>query len=317
MKNFNEIIMELPEMHRTALTWFFRNKGTEQTWPKPLSDGTLLASKAQGIYKPKWTKYCLSIRQSLRSRYADKELQVRSDGTWSLVYAQEASDPRSRDADYANRSLIACMEDRVPIGVLKQFSEIPVSRYQVLGVAMVLRHQEGYFLIEGFAVDGTVRGLESPQDLGVLVTIQEKEMNLAGAFDPDNIIDAREKTLTSIIRRRGQPNFRQQLLEIYGARCAITNCDVEEALEAVHILPYKGPQTNQPSNGLLLRADIHVLFDLGLIAVDTKTMKVLIASSLVGSSYAALNGNKLRLPKTQTFGPSKEALDQHRTWTGL
>jgi hypothetical protein len=317
MKNLDEIIVELPERHRTALIWFFRNSSTEQTWPKPLSDGTLLVSKAQGIYKPKWTKYCLSIRQSLKSRYADKELQVRSDGTWSLVYAKEASDPKSRDADYANRSLVTCMEDRVPIGVMRQISETPVSRYQVLGVAMVLRHYEGYFLIEGFAADGTVRGLESPQDLETLTTIREKEMDLAGAFDPDNIIDAREKTLTSIIRRRGQPNFRQQLLEIYGARCTVTDCDVEEALEAVHILQYKGPQTNHPSNGLLLRADIHVLFDLGLIAVDTNTMTVLIASPLVGSSYAELNGTRLRLPKIGAFNPSKEALDQHRAWTGL
>jgi len=317
MKNFNEIILELPERHRTALNWFLRNRGTEQTWPKPSPDGTLLASKAQGIYKPKWTKYCLSIRQSLRSRYADKELQVHSDGTWSLVYAQEASDPRSRDADYANRSLIACMEERVPIGVMKQISETPVSRYQVLGVAMVLRHHEGYFLIEGFAADGTVKGLESPQDLKALATIHEKEMDLAGAFDPENIIDAREKILTSIIRRRGQPNFRQQLLELYGARCAITNCGVEEALEAVHILPYKGPQTNHPSNGLLLRADIHVLFDLGLITVDTKTMTVMIASSLMGSCYAELNGARLHLPRTAAFNPSKDALDQHRAWSGL
>jgi hypothetical protein len=317
MKDFNEIILKLPDMHRTALTWFLRNRGTEQTWPKPLSDGTLLASKVQGIYKPKWTKYCLSIRQNLRSRYADKELQVRSDGTWSFVYAQEASDPRSRDADYANRSLIACMEDRVPIGVIKQISETPVSRYQVLGVAMVFRHYEGYFLIEGFAADGTVRGLESPKDLNALVTIQQEEMIQAGVFDPDNIIDAREKALASIIRRRGQPNFRQQLLEIYGTRCAVTNCDVVEALEAVHILPYKGPQTDHSSNGLLLRADIHVLFDLGLIAVDTRTMTLLISPSLMGSSYAGLSGTTLRLPETDAFNPSREALDQHRAWTGL
>ncbi len=317
MKNYNEIIIELPEIHRTALTWFFKNSGTEQTWPKPLSDGTLLVSKAQGIYKPKWTKYCLSIRQSLRSRYADKELQMHSDGTWSLVYAQEASAPKSRDADYANRSLIACIEDRVPIGVMKQVSDTPVSRYQVLGVAMVLRHYEGYFLIEGFAFDGTVRGFELPEDLEALTNNQEIKMDLAGEFEPDNIVDAREKTLASIIRRRGQPNFRKQLLEIYRARCAITNCDVEEALEAVHIVAYKGPQTNHPSNGLLLRADIHVLFDLGLITIDTKTMTVLIASSLVGSSYAGLSGTKLRLPKTRAFNPSKEALGQHRSWTGL
>ncbi len=317
MNIFNEIVGELPERHRTALTWFLRNRGTEQRWPKPLSDGTLLASKAQGIYKPKWSKYCLSIRQSIRSRYADKDLQMRPDGTWSLVYAQEVSDPRSRDADYANRSLIACMEERIPIGVLKQISDTPVSRYLVVGVAMVLKHHEGYFLIEGFAADGTVRGLESPQDLKTWATIQENEMELAGAFDSENIIDAREKILTSIIRRRGQPNFRQQLLEIYGARCAITNCSVEEALEAVHILPYKGPQTNHPSNGLLLRADIHVLFDLGLITVDTKTMTVVIASSLMGSCYAELNGARLHLPRTGAFNSSKDALDQHRAWSGL
>ncbi|MBA7688807.1 hypothetical protein ES703_97296 [subsurface metagenome] len=67
----------------------------------------------------------------------------------------------------------------------------------------------------------------------------------------------------------------------------------------------------------LLRADIHILFDLGLIAVDTNTMTVLIASGLVGTSYAELASTKLRLPKARTFSPSKEVLDQHRAWSGL
>lgn len=317
MKNFSELIVQLPERHRTALTWFFRHMGTEQTWPKPLPDGTLLASKAQGIYKPNWTKYCLSIRQSLSSRYTDQEPEIRSNGTWSFLYAEEASDPRSRDADYANRSLIACINDMVPVGVMRQTSEKPVSRYQILGVGVVLGHYEGHFLIEGFAATGLARGLESPEDLAALAAEQAKGIEVTEAFSPHSIIDAREKTLASIVRRRGQPEFRQTLLEVYGAKCAITGCDVQEALEAVHILPYRGPQTNHPSNGLLLRADIHILFDLGLISVDTKTMTILVASSLVGTSYGELAGTRLRLPKVGTLCPSQEALDQHRAWSGL
>ena len=317
MKNFNELIVRLPERHRTALTWFFRNMGTEQTWPKPLPDGTLLASKAQGIYKPNWTKYCLSIRQSLSSRYTDQEPEIRSNGTWSFLYAEEVSDPRSRDADYANRSVIACINDMVPVGVMRQTSEKPVSRYQILGVGVVLGHYEGHFLIEGFAATGLARGLESPEDLAALAAEQAKGIEVTDAFSPHSIIDAREKTLASIVRRRGQPEFRRRLFEVYGAKCAITGCDVQEALEAVHILPYRGPRTNHPSNGLLLRADIHLLFDLGLIAIDTTGMKVLLSPNLYSTSYAWLAGNNLRLPEEEACKPSVEALRQHRAWTGL
>ena len=58
-----------------------------------------------------------------------------------------------------------------------------------------------------------------------------------------------------------------------------------EVLEAAHILPYRGPDTNKVVNGLLLRADVHTLFDSGLIAVDVKNMTVLVDKSLEGSEY--------------------------------
>jgi len=317
MNTFDEIVETLAEKHRSALTWFFRNRDTQQRWPKPLSDGTLLASKAQGIYKPKWCKYCLSIRQSLRSRYADRDVQMRRDGTWSLVYAQEASDPRSRDADYANRSLIACMEETIPIGVLKQISHAPVSRYLVLGVALVLGHHEGYFLIEGFAADGAIRGQESPQALKIMATIQEGRMDLAGAFDPESIVDARERILTSIIRRRGQPKFRHALLEAYDGKCAITGCEAEDALEAAHITPYLGTETNRAANGLLLRADVHILFDMGLITVDTSNMTLLVSPDLQHTEYHILAGKHLRFPDNPSLAPNTEALNRHRSWAGL
>ncbi|WP_200883691.1 HNH endonuclease [Archangium violaceum] len=54
----------------------------------------------------------------------------------------------------------------------------------------------------------------------------------------------------------------------YGGRCALTDCEEPRVLEAAHIFPYHGPQTNHVTNGLLLRADLHVLFDLGLLRTE-------------------------------------------------
>jgi putative restriction endonuclease len=317
VENFGELSKRLPERHRAALVWFFENAGTERGWPNPLADGTILASRAKGIYKPKWTRYCLSIRQNLGSKYTDEELDVRSDGTWSLLYAQETADGRSRGGDYANRSMALCMSDKVPIGVMRQIAKRPVSRYSILGAGLVMDRYDNHFLIAGFSADGFMRGTGPGSDLRPLIASQERIAELAGAFSPNDARDAREKVIASIVRRRGQPAFRQRLLTAYSGKCAITGCNVETVLEAAHILSYRGPQMNHPSNGLLLRADIHVLFDLGRIAIDTSTMTVVIASELDGTCYAELGGGKLHLPDVKALCPSTEALDRHRALCGL
>ena len=56
-------------------------------------------------------------------------------------------------------------------------------------------------------------------------------------------------------------------------------CDVVAVLKATHIMPYRGEETNHPSNGLLLRADLHTLFDVGLLTIDPKTMTVRLAAN--------------------------------------
>ena len=139
----------------------------------------------------------------------------------------------------------------------------------------------------------------------------------AGDFDPVGVHDARTKIIGAIVRRRGQPAFRRQLIETYDGRCVITDCNIVETLDAAHIIAYQGPATNHPQNGLLLRTDVHTLFDLGLIAVDTQGMTVIIADVLVGSEYAALAGRRLRLPANPSLSPSKTALDHHREKAGL
>lgn len=57
-----------------------------------------------------------------------------------------------------------------------------------------------------------------------------------------------------------------------------------------------GEQTNDPRNGLLLRADIHVLFDLNLIGINPETMKVVLSDKMKTPTYVQFDGQSLRLP---------------------
>lgn len=133
-----------------------------------------------------------------------------------------------------------------------------------------------------------------------------------GAFDPGTASDQRRRALASVVRRRGQPAFRAALIEAYVGRCAVTGCDVLDALEAAHIFPYLDGETNAVSNGLLLRADIHTLFDLQLMAVDPDARTVLIAPSLRGSAYASLEGVPLSTTAAAADSASRLALVHHR-----
>jgi hypothetical protein len=131
-------------------------------------------------------------------------------------------------------------------------------------------------------------------------------------FDAKNDSDARKKVLRGIAMRLGQPRFRRDLMTAYECRCAVTGCDAEDALEAAHIMPYKGEHTNAVKNGLLLRADIHTLFDLGLLTINPETYTVALSPALTNTRYKNLAGAKLRLPKLPSLHPDKEALQRHR-----
>lgn len=131
------------------------------------------------------------------------------------------------------------------------------------------------------------------------------------AFDPTSIEDARKKTFGAIVLREGQPRFRQELITAYDARCAISGCALEQVLEAAHIHPYRGKDTNRVSNGLLLRADIHTLFDLGLIRVNHETLELVTSAVLGGTEYADLESKRLTLPANEHDHPSREALLWH------
>jgi hypothetical protein len=109
--------------------------------------------------------------------------------------------------------------------------------------------------------------------------------------------------------RRGQARFRQNLLELYGRRCAISGWGPESVLEAAHILLHAHTGLNRSENGILLRSDLHSLFDDGLLRIDPATFTVVLHPSLANTPYWSLNGAPLQ-PRLDASQPSREFLRQ-------
>src|SRR5208282_2998948 len=93
--------------------------------------------------------------------------------------------------------------------------------------------------------------------------------------------------------------------ERYGDRCLVTGCEVLAVLEAAHIRPYRGEDDNHPENGLLLRSDVHTLFDLDLLGIEPEALRVVLHSSVV-TEYGPFANVTLGCPEDQR--PSGEAL---------
>lgn len=128
-------------------------------------------------------------------------------------------------------------------------------------------------------------------------------------FNIDEIDAKREVANRLVSIRRGQASFRKNLLLAYEGRCAISGTMVVETLQAAHIYPYMGQATNEVSNGLLLRADLHLLFDMGLIYLNND-FTVSVSEKLNKSEYYFYDGKKIYLPAIKHQQPSQLALKE-------
>jgi hypothetical protein len=123
--------------------------------------------------------------------------------------------------------------------------------------------------------------------------------------------DMREFDIRAIARRQGQPAFRRELLRAYGERCAVTGSRTADVLEAALISPYLGQHTNVVTNGLLLRSDIHTLFDLQRLTV-LPDLTVLLHPELRQGDYQRYHRRALAVkPADQKFVPDAELLREH------
>ena len=92
--------------------------------------------------------------------------------------------------------------------------------------------------------------------------------------------------------RQGQPEFRRALLALYDHKCVISGCTTRDALQAAHIKSVSEGGIHSTRNGLILRADLHNLFDRGLITIDEKGC-VHVDPAIKDLEYRSFHGTKL------------------------
>lgn len=118
--------------------------------------------------------------------------------------------------------------------------------------------------------------------------------------------------------RLGQGAFRVLVTDIYGRRCAVTRERTLPALEAAHIRPYGNGGAHEASNGLLLRRDIHSLFDAGYVTVtpdlDFEVSRRIKEEFENGRHYYALHGQRINAPHEATQRPDTNALTWHNEY---
>lgn len=119
-----------------------------------------------------------------------------------------------------------------------------------------------------------------------------------------------------VLPRLGQGLFRGVVAEAYGKRCVVTGERVLPALEAAHIVPYAQGGTHTLENGLLLRSDLHRLFDQGYLTVDPDTRQLVVSRRMQeefhnGRAYFGLEGTPIASPAQGFPPPSKENLVYH------
>lgn len=130
---------------------------------------------------------------------------------------------------------------------------------------------------------------------------------------PGRKLNLRSRKRRSAMRmvpvRMEQPWLRSILQRAYRGRCAMSGTNVPECLEVAHIVPFADDGVDDPRNALLLRSDIHALFDTHLIVVEPQSRTVRVHTRLrAGVEYGGLH-NKRLLEPASGFESAKEALD--------
>lgn len=232
-------------------------------------------------------------------------------GLWLYNHLIDKPIARNKDSEVAR---VAVQIGRAVTGVYNKVMNFraidPRDERKGMAGAAKIDHQvwENYFDLESNSLD--VDALNSDYQRiwggtdGFLDKRREKETPREAVDD-----DLGEKRLTAIARRRGQPAFRKRLLYLYDHKCAVTGVDVDMVLDAAHIVSHATSGDNSSDNGILLRSDLHDLFDAGLLVVDPDSFIVQIDDSVTTTEYRRLDGYVLR-ERVDGSQPSSEYLAQ-------
>lgn len=154
---------------------------------------------------------------------------------------------------------------------------------------------------------------------------EECQARARGMLSAGGIIDVEERVGKVLERysegvlvrpRLGQGSFRLAVEDAYGKACAVTHEHSRPVLEAAHIKPYGQGGEHAVTNGILLRRDLHRLFDCGYVAI-AKDHTLLVSERLKreynnGRTYYALHGQALSRPDRVEDRPDATLLEWHR-----
>ncbi len=115
--------------------------------------------------------------------------------------------------------------------------------------------------------------------------------------------------------RLGQGAFRIVVTDVYDRHCAVTGEKTLPVLDAAHIRPVANGGVHRIDNGLLLRSDVHTLFDRGYVTI-TPDHRFRVSARLRadwdnGKPYYELNGNRIWVPGSESERPEREVLQWH------
>ncbi len=192
---------------------------------------------------------------------------------------------------------------------LRPSDQISIEELDLKGVATLLAKNEYVvnsllpLVIDSCGVD---EGIAHP--IGVEEPIGEYELS---------DFDRREAIIRNIRARKGQNKFRNRLIRKYGGGCMLTGCGLLAAVEAAHIWPYRGDNDHHIENGILLRADLHTLFDLGLLGIDPAGVIARFHPDAIANGYAEWDGRALKALNGTELQLSRKALSMKWKAFGL
>lgn len=160
--------------------------------------------------------------------------------------------------------------------------------------------------------------LTQGEGLRILRECEERRVSLAPRVPLTTVFEQalpRRGKPTLVVPRLGQGTFRVAVTEAYNRACAVTQEHSLPALEAAHIKPFAIDGPNSVANGLLLRSDLHRLFDRGYVTVTTEhkleVSKLLKEHFHNGHSYYPLHGKELIVPRSIGQRPDRDLLRWH------
>lgn len=301
-----------------AYRWFQERAG-EHFDTLPMGDHApnlpIKLAREAGIHSPDYrnlpskgagkTKYVLSVHSQGQTRYDDKDVINREDGTWILDYCAHKTEKGKQPQYSFNQNMMNCLYDGVPIAVMVMN---PQGGYTNLGLAYI---EEYNAATDVFTLHGPVTADNEDRGFFSFLQMQDLTPEEQKAIEEWDQEDERVRAIVEQVRREQQGAFRKMVSEAYGGACAVTEIDVPQVLQAAHIDRYRGKKSQVVNNGLFLRMDIHKLYDEHLLSVDPDGCILRTSGRLSLTPYAKYDGCKLQVPSDARNKPDEYLLDMH------